>query len=174
MKIENRQQILAALAISVVGLLLLDRLVITPMISGWKERSQKIAELKKSIAQGESLAGRAEIIRDRWSNMQTNTLEEASAERKLLESFQRWADRSNISVSSIQPSKRTEEDHISLECRVNASGNVTALSRFLYEIEHDPMALRVENLEITSRDENGRTLGLALQVSGLILTEAVE
>jgi hypothetical protein len=106
--------------------------------------------------------------------MQTNTLEEASAERKLLEAFQRWADRSNISVSSIQPTKRTEEDHISLECRANASGNVGALARFLYEIERDPMALRVENLEITSRDENGRTLAVALQVSGLILTEAQE
>jgi hypothetical protein len=173
-KIENRQHVLAALAIAVVGLLLLDKLVITPLIAGWKERSLRIADLQKSITQGSALLARGETIRERWSNMQTNTLQEASAERKILEAFQRWSEKSNISISSIQPNKRTEEDHISLECRANASGRVEALARFLYEIEHDPMALRVENLEITSRDESGRTLSLALQVSGLILTEAQE
>jgi len=174
MKIENRQQILAALAITVVGLLLLDRLLITPMIEGWKRRSAEIAELEKRIDNGEKLIARGPQLEDKWSNMQTNTLAEESAERKLLEAFQRWSDQSRISVTSIQPTKRVEDDHISQECRASIAGDIGTLSRFLFAMEKDPMALRVESLEITSKDESGRNLQVGLTVSGLILTEAQE
>ena len=46
---------------------------------------------------------------------------------------------------------------------------MSALTRFLYEVEKDPLALRVESVEITSRDNDGQQLSLALQVSGLLL-----
>lgn len=170
MKIENRQQVLSALAIAVVGLLLLDRLVITPLISGWKDRQKLIGDLNTDILKGRSIVERGPLIRERWENMRTNTLAVETAERKLLEAFQRWSDNSRISISSIQPQLKTEDDHATLECRAVASGSVNALAQFIYQMETDPMALHVESLEITSRDENGRNLSLALQVSGLILT----
>jgi hypothetical protein len=173
MKIDNRQQLLGILAVAVVGLLLLDRVVITPLINGWKERSRQITELQKTIAQGESALKREKIVRDRWSQMKTNTLSADNAERKLLEAFHRWSRQSSISISSIQPQwKRgaAEEDYVTLECHANLAGSVGAMSQFLYNIERDPMALRIESLEITSRDENGRTLSLAMQVSALVLS----
>ena len=58
---------------------------------------------------------------------------------------------------------------MTFECRVDASGTLPALTRFLYEVEQDPLALKVESVEITSRDNNGQQLSLALQVSGLML-----
>src|SRR4051812_2233106 len=108
MKIENRQQILAAGAITVVALLLLDRVVITPMLEGWKTRAADIARLEGDIRKGRELIDRGDQLRGKWSNMKTNTLTEDSAEQKLLEAFQRWSDEARISVSSLQPSKRIE------------------------------------------------------------------
>jgi hypothetical protein len=174
MKIENRQQVLAVIAIAVVVLLLLDRLVITPMITGWKLRGVEIVDLQKKINAGQQLVARGPKLREKWDYMKTNSLPEETAERKLLEAFQRWSDQSRISVTSIQPNKRIEEDHISQECRASISGDIAALSKFLYAMEKDAMALRVESLEITSRDENGRNLTVGLTVSGLILVEAQE
>jgi phosphoribosyl-AMP cyclohydrolase len=58
---------------------------------------------------------------------------------------------------------------MTLECRADASGNIQALTRFLYDVEQDPMAFKVEIVEITSHDNNGQQLSLALQVSGLLL-----
>lgn len=174
MKIENRQQILAAGAIAVVALLLLDRIVITPMLDGWKTRAADIARLEGDIRKGRELIDRGDQLRGKWSNMKTNTLTEDSAEQKLLEAFQRWSDEARISVSSLQPSKRIEEDHISEECRASLSGSIASLTRFLYAMEKDSMGVKVESLEITSRDDNGRTLSVGLTVSGLILTEAQE
>ena len=59
---------------------------------------------------------------------------------------------------------------MTLECRVDGFGNLSSLTRFLYDVEKDPMALKVEAVEITARDNDGQQLSLALQVSGLLLT----
>lgn len=171
MKIENRQQLLAVLALGMVGLLILINVVGAPMVAGWKKRAKDIAELRATITRGESSLSRVQTVRDRWEQMRTNSLSADNAERKMLEAFQKWSSESKISVSSIQPQwKRNEEDHMTLECHANAFGSMSALAQFLYNIEKDPTALRIESMEITSRDETGQTLALALQVSSLVLS----
>jgi len=59
---------------------------------------------------------------------------------------------------------------MTLQCRVEASGNLNTVTRFLYEIEKDPMALRMDAVEISARDNEGQQINLGLQVSGLVLT----
>jgi hypothetical protein len=56
-----------------------------------------------------------------------------------------------------------------LDCQVNGSGDILSLARFLYELEKDPLALRIEDLEITARDDNGQQLTLSARFSGLKL-----
>jgi len=169
---KNRQQLLTILAAVGVGLFIADKLVFTPLVAGWKERSTRIAELRKSVAQGEALIQRGNRIRDRWDSMRTNTLpdEVSAAENQVLKAFERWSDESRISISGIKPQwKRASDDYMTLECRADAFGTIHALTRFLHSLEKDPLALRVESVEITARDETGQQLALAIQVSGLLL-----
>ena len=169
----NRQQLLALVAGAAIVLLLGDRLVLTPLARSWRERSQKITSLKKSINQGEVLLDRDARIRETWDNMRTNTLPVnlSAAENEVLKGFNRWSEESHISISSIKPQwRRNADDYMLLECRADTFGTMEALARFLYEIEKDPLALRVESLEITTRDNNGQQLAMAVQVSGLLLT----
>ena len=58
---------------------------------------------------------------------------------------------------------------MTLECRVDAAGNLMTVSRFLYNIEKDPLGFKVETVELSARDENGSQLALGLLVSGLVL-----
>jgi hypothetical protein len=53
---------------------------------------------------------------------------------------------------------------------VDASGSIDRLSRFLYALETEKMALRVQSIEMTSKDPNGVNIGLGVQVSALVLT----
>jgi hypothetical protein len=46
-----------------------------------------------------------------------------------------------------------------------------SVARFLYEMENSPTALRLENLEIASKDTEGQSLTFGLTVSGLVLLE---
>ena len=104
--------------------------------------------------------------------MRTNTLPSnlSVAESKVLKAFDRWSQESRISISSKKLEwKRAGDDYMTLECRADALGSMSALTRFLYEVEKDPLALRIETVDIMSRDNNGQQLSLALQLSGLLL-----
>ena len=95
---------------------------------------------------------------------------EHPAENEVLKAFDRWSQESRISVSSIKPQwKRTSDDFMTLECRADAFGSVSAITRFLYEVEKDPLALKVEAVEISARDNTGQQLSLGVQLSGLML-----
>jgi Tfp pilus assembly protein PilN len=170
--LNKRQQLLAIFAGAVVALFLADQFILAPLTKSWTDRSKRIAELRKSIHQGNQLLEREQTIRSRWQSMRTNTLPEntSAAEHEVLKAFDRWSQDSGISVSSIRPQWRQRgEDYQTLECRADAFGSIQAVTRFLYNLERDPLALKVDSLEITARDNEGRQLAVGLQVSGLLL-----
>lgn len=177
MQIKNRQQMLIIVAGAAIGLLVADSLILSPLIASWKARSTKITALRKQVGDGEKLLKRADALTSRWSNMQTNALpnNNSEAEQKVLGSFDKWSQDARISVNSITPQwKRDSEDYTTLECRVDASGTVGTLAKFLFNVERDAMALKIESVEITSRDKDGQNLSLGLQISGLMLNRSGE
>jgi hypothetical protein len=57
-----------------------------------------------------------------------------------------------------------------VDWRVEASGDLGTLTRFLYDIEQGPMTLKLESVVLSARDDTGQQLTLGLQISGLALT----
>src|SRR5262249_6385922 len=138
MNLQNRQQVLGVVAIVAVALLAGDRLIVEPLLRIWKERATTIAQTKRSVEQGSRLIERDRVIRERWNHMRTNTLanERTIAQSQVLASFDRWAQESRLAVTGVAPhwTSGTADDYATLECRVDASGNLAAITRFLYEI----------------------------------------
>ncbi len=173
MKIKNRQQLLTIAAVAVVVLFAADKLLISPLGHFWKERSKRIAELRKKVEDGNQLVKHEQSWRSRWDQMRKNTLANnpSIAEQQVLGAFDRWSQSNRVSITSINPQwKHDTDEYTTLQCRVEASGSLNALSRFLYDIEKDPSALRLEIVELSSRDNEGQQLALGLQISGLVLT----
>ena len=171
---KNRQQLLAVIALAAVLFLVGDRLIITPLTAAWKNRSERIATLQRNIEQGSLLIERQAMIEERWGTMSTNTLPEnmSAAENLVLKAFDRWSQESRISIVSLKPQwRQAEDDYLTLQCRAEGFGSIQALTRFLYEMEKDPLALKIDSVEMNARDKEGRQLALAVQVSGLVLTE---
>ncbi|MGH9595073.1 MAG: type 4a pilus biogenesis protein PilO [Bryobacteraceae bacterium] len=161
------------LAIGVVALLAADRLVLTPLGHLWTARSNRITDLRREIAQGSSLLQREQSIRRRWEEMKTNTLPNnpSLAEQQMLKAFDTWSAQSRVSITSITPQwKHDEDDYMTLECRVDAAGDLETLTQFLYAIEKGPMALKVESAELSAHDNTGQQMTLGMEVSGLVLT----
>ena len=173
MKIKNRQQLLTLAAIIVVALFAADKLLLTPLGSFWSARSKQISTLRKKVEEGRQLIRRDESLRSRWNQMRTNTLpnSESLAEQQLLKALDRWAQESRISITSFgHQLKHDSDDFMTVQCRVEASGSMEKISRFLYDLEKEPLALRLETVEVSSRDSEGQQLSLGLQISGLVLT----
>jgi hypothetical protein len=175
MKPQDRQQLLAWVAAGSVALLAATYLVFEPLARSWSARGAEIARLRKSAEDGTRLLERGDSLRARWESMRRHALtnQASLAENQLLKAFDRWTQDSRVGVSAIKPQlKRGDDDHATLECRVDAFGNLGALTRFLYNVEADPLALRLDVVEIAARDDRGEQLTLGLQVSGLILDPA--
>lgn len=174
---KNRQQLLGLIAAGAVAFLAADRLLITPLSNSWKARSAKVGLLRQKIAEGRAEVQREGSLRDRWDQMRAHTLPNntSQAEQQVLKAFDNWAQRSRLTLVSISPQwKHDADEYMTLECRVEGAGSLDTVSRFLYGLEQDPMALKLQAVEITSRDNDGQQFALGLQVSALVLTPQPE
>lgn len=175
MNLKNRQQLLMIVAVAAVALFAADKLALGPLTNSWSARAKRIEELRKQVREGRTLISYEEDVRGGWDRVRTNTLpaDHSLAEQQMLKAFDRWAQDSRINVTSITPQwKQDSDDYTTLECRVEATGDIGMVSRFLYNVEHDPMSLKMQVVEVSARDTDGQQLSLGLQVSGLVLSEA--
>ena len=172
MKIKNREKFLTIAAISAVVILAGDRLVISPLVRAWKARTARISELTKSLSKGNLLLSREKSVKNKWDTMKRRALSSnvSVAQNDVLKAVDRWAKASAIGFNGIKSVwKPSNEDYMTLECRADASGGIESLARFLYELEKDPLALKIEDIEITARDSAGQLLSLGVRFSGLLL-----
>src|SRR5512140_844051 len=131
---KNRQQLLVLAAAAVIALFAADRLLITPLAKSWRARSSQIASLRQKVTEGRAQIQRERSLRDRWEQMRQNTLpnNNSQAEQQVLKSFDTWAQRSRLTLLSMSPQwKHDADEDMTLECRVEASGDLNILSRFL-------------------------------------------
>jgi hypothetical protein len=173
METKNRQQMLTFVAIAAVVLFAGGKLVLAPLTNAWNARAKRIKDLSQQVSDGKRLVLREQSLRQRWDEMRRNTLpkETSVAEQKVWAAFDNWAQDSRVAVNSITPQwKHDSDEYMTYDCRVEASGNLGTVSRFLYDIEKDPMAFKLDSLELGARDKDGQQITLTLQLSGLVLT----
>ncbi|HWC59464.1 MAG TPA: hypothetical protein VHC44_07195 [Verrucomicrobiae bacterium] len=176
MQIKNRQQFLTILTLTAVGLLAVDRIISPPLTKLWKDRQAQIAKLKKDVNEGNLLHRRKDLLHKRWADIQAAALpnDPTAAEQQLFNGLNRWAQFSGITIMNIAPSWKQANDpaYRTLECQVDAAGGLVPLSQFLYAMETDPMALKMQSIEMTSKDANGTVINMGVRMSALVLTGA--
>ncbi|HEX3890037.1 MAG TPA: hypothetical protein VHX90_04215 [Verrucomicrobiae bacterium] len=173
MKIENRQKFLLILTIALLSLLAANWLLFEPLGKWWTTRSKTIVELHKDLTHGKALLLNDANIHRQWSEMQGKTLPNntSQAEQQVLKAFDNWSQESGATVTGITPQwKQDSTNYMTLNCRVEASGDLGTLSRFVYDIEQNTIALKLDSVELSAHDTIGQQLTLGLQLSGLALT----
>lgn len=174
MKIKNRQDFLVVLTIAVAALYVAVNFLFTPLDNWWVKRSAQIKQLREQVRDGRQLIKRETFVRSRWDNMRTNALpaNASVAEQQVLKAFDGWSRDSNTQITSITPQwKNDSTNYMTLGCRVEAAGDLGMLTRFLYDVEKGPMALRLNTVELSAHDNAGQQLTLGLEVSGLALLQ---
>ncbi len=166
----GREKLLLGGTIACLGLLGLDRLVLTPALAAWRGRADEVQRLRLAIAQGSETVA-AESDWRRWRDEASGRLLPAvpgDAESVLLGKVDTWARDAGFTVSSLRPRwKEGAARTRLLELQVAGTGAPAAVSGFLYQLETCPLALAVEQLEIVPRSPDGNELALDLRLSGL-------
>lgn len=171
-KIETRQQFLIVLTIAVAALFVGERLIYEPLANWWSARSQNVATLRKQVSDGKMLLQREQTIRSRWAQMRTNTLsaDTSLAEQQVLKAFDNWSQDSGAGITGITPQWNDDAtNYVTVDWRVEAAGDLGSLTRFLYDIEQGPLALKLESVDVNARDDTGQQFTLGLQINGLAL-----
>ena len=172
MQIKNRQQLLLVVAIAALGLFAANLLLLGPLVETWKARAARVDALREQVTHGKTLLQREQVIRGRWREMERNTLtnDTSAAEQLLFGALDSWRQDSRVAINGVTPQwKHDADDYMTYQCRLDASGSLPALSKFLYNIERDPRALKLDSVELSARDKDGQQLVLGLQLSGLVL-----
>lgn len=171
-QINNRQKLLLFAAVGGLLLLVLDSIVFEPLMASWTDRAHRIQDLRAKVANGEFLMTHKAAIEDHWDRMRTNALpaDVSAAESKMLRVFDHWERDSGITRGSIKPQwKPGEDDYNTIEYRADYTGDMAKVLQFLYNVEKDPVGLKLDSVEISSRDDSGRVISLGIQVSGLVI-----
>lgn len=174
MKIQNRQQFLVALTLAAAGLFVAINFIITPLAGWWSSRQAQIRDLRVQVADGSQMIKAETRTRNRWTEMQANALpaNTSLAEQELFKAVDEWSHSSGAEVTSLMPQwKNDSTNYMTLSCRVETSGDLGALSKFLYAVERGPMALRLDSLEVTERDKDGQQLTMSAEINGLALNQ---
>jgi len=173
---NKRRETLLKIAVgAVVGLFLLDRVVLSPAIAGWKAQSGRLTSLREKVKRGKQLIEREKTLNARWDDMQRANLPDdvSDAENEVYKALSRWTLDSRVSFTSLTQQWRShDEGHDTFECRATATGDQAALGRLVYEIETDSLPARIEECEISARDAQGKVLGLSLRFSFMHIAEA--
>lgn len=172
MKIKTRQDFLVVLTVAAFALLVGVDYIATPLVRGWSARQTQIRELRQQVKEGEQLLKREPSVRSRWDEMRANALpaNNSAAEQLLLKALDGWRNDTGAELTSILPQWKSDStNYLTLNCRMELGGSLGTLSRFLYELERSPLAVRVDAVELGARDKEGQQLTLGLEVSGLAL-----
>ena len=174
MKIKNRQDFLVVLTLAAAGLFVGVNFVFTPLAGWWSARSVQIKDLRTKVKEGQNLITREAVIRGRWTDMKAGALpaNNSAAEQQLLKAFDGWRNDTGVELTSVMPQWKSEStNYMTLSCRVELGGSIGTLSRYLYEMEKSPLALRLDTVELSTHDNVGQQLTLGLEVDGLALMQ---
>jgi hypothetical protein len=178
MQIKNRQQLLIIVTVTAVVLFAADAIIVEPLIKTWKTRQKAIQKLRTDIKDGKRLISYEDKDNALWRARQQRTLTNdiTAAATQVSDAVDRWWQQSGVSISSITPQWKPSSDrdnkYSTYECHVDATGNMDSLIRFVYCAETEPLALRIDSIDLSTKDKAGLQLTLGLQISGLILNEA--
>jgi Tfp pilus assembly protein PilO len=174
MKIKNRQEFLVMVTIGVVVLAVVVNFILPPIQGWWSDLQKQISDLRDEIKDGKVMIARAKFTRDHWNDMRENSLPASApdAEQRFLKAIDNWSRDSSAEITSITPQWKSEStNYMTLNCRVEADGDLNSLSKFIYDIEKGPMPLRLDTVELSSHDNSGQVMTLGLDINGLALLQ---
>jgi len=172
MILSKRERYIVIGTVVVVGILALDWVFLTPLIERRQEADQNIRlELGKAEKDSALMTNRSRVNR-KWNEISGATLkvDGATAESQIIRNVGEWAQETGLNLSSVKPERaEKEKQFMKITFRANATGNMAAISRFMWRLQTSKVPVRVTDLSITTRRDGVDDLSLDLGISTLYL-----
>ena len=172
MVLSKRERYIAIGVGAAIGLLLLDRIVLTP----FDERSRAVRTARDEVAQrnadAELLFGRQHKLRTIWDELQKGGLKlnQSQAESQALQAILDWARAAGVELAGLKPERTTQEGQFQvISFNVTGTGSMASVSRLVWALETATIPVRVNEMQVTPRREGSDDLSVRLSVSALCM-----
>ena len=168
MILSRRERYIVIGTVVVVGILALDRLFLTPLIERRQETDARIRLATGQMEKGTALITNRGRVNRKWNEISGTTLKTdgATAESQIIRSVGDWALEAGLNPSSVKPERaEKEKQFMKITFRANATGNMAAISKFMWRLQTSRVPVRVTDLSITTRRDGADDLSLDLGIS---------
>jgi hypothetical protein len=157
--LSSRERLIAISALIAVVILVGDQWVWTPL-TAWRGQltDQKLHVLEQLQANQRLMHTRRELA-PRWRQIVTAGVptDPAASESKLLYTLRDAAKQTQVNLLTVQPERPAGKGELrEVIVAVSGSGSMSAISRFLYQLDTTEVPLRIERLRLATaegRDE---------------------
>ena len=174
---NKREKLLLTVALLAVAILIGDRLVLGPLVDSWQARKKEIEKLEENINKGNKLLPREEATMKKWRTYLRDNLNNTNsiAEDEVLRAIEKWTGDSGVLLTSIKPQWQNHDDRYqTYDVRLVAEGTMQEAVEFVHAIESDELPLKIEQLELASREKTGQLINVSIHFTGLQLEKALQ
>ncbi len=169
-KLSSREKTILIGTLTVVALVLVDRLVLSPVLRQMKSLDSRIRQQQSLVKKSAHVLARKEQILSESQQLASYALSSGKPDQEMtsfLQELQESASKASVTLVFVKPAGGGEEGGppqkylANLECE----GNLTDLGKFFYAIESSADLQKVEKYQIQSKGKGSGQARCTLTVS---------
>ena len=174
MVMSKRERYIGIATIAVVGILALDRLVVTPLIDRKADLDSKLSSARDDMDAATRLMSTSRRLARDWRDMTGSAanggtklkVTESDAESQILNSIGEWAQRSGFNVQTTKRERtEKEKDFVKLTYRVTATATMRQVGEFLWLMQTASVPVRITDIQMNSRKDGTDDLAVQLGIA---------
>jgi hypothetical protein len=175
--VSKRERYVAIIAGAVIGLLVLDQLIITPLFSQREDLSQSIDDAQQKLNSDAQMLAMQKRLGGEWQQITNGELktDASTAQSQMLDSLRVWAQGAGLTVGSMRPERagEKEKDFYKMTLRVTGSGTMAEVGNFIFRIQTASIPVRITDLSMSGK-EGSDELSLSLAITTIYLPPATK
>jgi Tfp pilus assembly protein PilO len=169
MGLSKRERMIVLTTILVVGALVADRFILSPITTRLGElRSQRQQSLAQ-VAKAKNLLAEKEQRERKNKTLLTEDLRsDAEAESRVAQALVKWSEDARLMLTSVKPDRMAGDKGLKeIVFVVAGKGSLDAVAWFLYQVETSELPIKVKYMQLGSTSESGDSMSMELRLSTL-------
>jgi len=169
MALSSRERMITIIVLAACAVFVIDRVAIEPYFDQRQSLKMQLKASQQKLDQADNIFNREKHLRQTLVELSGSIKSDpSSAEAQLLQVLHDWEQQSAVTNPSFQRIHAGEEHgYTNLTYHISASGNMAAVALLLYQIESAKIPLKVDDVQVSPRHDNGEELTIQVNVSTL-------
>lgn len=174
MNLSKREQVVFTLTLVILGLLIGDRLVLSPTLERRDDLDSERQRLVGELKQADLVFRKSRLLRETWGAMLESGLHAtaSAAESEALNAIRQWSQTSGLSLVALRPEVADVGSRLrAVEIQATGNGSMQAAARFVHMAETSELPIRVTEMQLGARQQAADDLTLQLRLSMLYMDQ---